>query len=72
MNVIILLLITLLSLGTIIISLLSSKKYKENCEDDHQVTNYNNVILVGGLLNIILVGILFFTTRKNVSKFAFG
>ena len=72
MNIILLALIFVISLSILIISLLSNKKYKDVCEDDHQLVTYNNSILVGALLIIILVAILFFTNRNIVSKFSFG
>ena len=73
MNIILLcFFISFISLTIIIISLLSNKKYKDNCEDDHQIVNYNHIILFGALLIIILVAILFFTNRNIVSKFSFG
>lgn len=72
MNIILLALIFVISLSILIISLLSSKKYKDVCEDDHQVVSYNNSILVGTLFIIILVTILFFTNKNTVSKFSFG
>lgn len=72
MNIILLALIFVISLSMLIISLLSSKKYKDVCEDDHQIVTYNNSSLVGALFIIILVTILFFTNKNTVSKFSFG
>ena len=72
MNIILLALIFVISLSILIICLLSRKKYKDICEDDHQIIIYNNAILYGALLIIILVSILFFTNKNTVSKFSFG
>ena len=72
MSIILLVLIFVISLSILFVSLLSNKKYKDVCEDDHQVVTYNNSILVGALFIIILVIILFFTNKNTVSKFSFG
>jgi uncharacterized membrane protein len=72
MNTILLGLIVVINLSVLIVSILSRNKYKNNCEDDNQIVTYNNVILFGALLIIILIAILFFTNKNTVSKFSFG
>lgn len=72
MNTILLGLIALISFSIIIISSLSNKKYKDDCENKHRIINYNYAILLGSLIIILLVVILFFTNRNIVSKFSFG
>jgi len=72
MNIILLSLIFVISLIILILCFLSGKKYKDVCGDDHQIVTYNNSILVGTLLIIILVTILFFINKNTVSKFSFG
>ena len=72
MNTILLGLIVIINLSILIVSILNRNKYKDNCDDDHQMVTYNNVILFGSLVIIILISILFFTNKNTVSKFSFG
>lgn len=72
MNTILLGLIVIINLSILIVTILSRNKYKDNCKYDHQIITYNNVVLFGSLVIIILIAILFFINKNTVSKFSFG